>query len=87
MLLLLHDVIDEVGDEKISVDEGFSKVVRLVFGFNNYLSLNYQAKFKWLCDIAEITYAAVQLTPFADEEIEYYYDLLMDKCYSDGIDF
>lgn len=79
----LHLVIDAVGEKEISVAEGFDQIIRLLFSSKNYLPLDNESKFSWLVSIAEITYNAMHLTYCDEEQIDYFYDLLIEKCYPD----
>lgn len=57
VLLSIHNsVIEVVAKKKISVDEGFGKAIRMLYGINTYLSISYREKLEYLASLAELTY-------------------------------
>ena len=56
-LRIHNEIIMPVGSKELSIDEGFSKFVKIVYGTNTYLSLSWREKLNFLLDLAYVSYA------------------------------
>lgn len=57
LLKVVHEeIIIPVGKQSISVDEGFSKTISMLYRTNTHLSLTYSEKLNYLLELSCITY-------------------------------
>ncbi len=56
-LRIHNEIIMPVGSKQISIDQGFSKFVKIVYGTNTYLSLTLREKLNILLDLAYVSHA------------------------------
>ncbi len=70
-----ENIIIPVGKRKISVDEGYGRLVQKVYGLNNYMSLTWSEKLNFIATFAYVSHMHMEGMPH-DYEYAFGYDLL-----------